>query len=171
MADGEQLPHIDALRYDVHLMAADPIRMGELCARAGAYSIVAQTEAFNGEQDARVALDLWRHAGAREVGVSVLLDTPLSKIAPLADTIDIIQVMSIAQIGFQKQAFETRAVEHVRELHTRWPSVPIIVDGGVTEHNARTLVDAGASRLVMGSAIMTAASPHDAYRVACELVS
>jgi ribulose-phosphate 3-epimerase len=171
MAETRALPHLDTIRYDVHLMAADPGRMGSLFARAGASCIIGHIEAFADEEEVRATLAEWRASGAVEVGLTLLLDTPLSKLDAVADAIDVVQVMSIAKVGFQKQAFQERAIERVREIHARWPSVAIVVDGGVSNANVQALVNAGATRLVMGSAIMTASSPSDAYHAASNIVS
>jgi ribulose-phosphate 3-epimerase len=65
--------------------------------------------------------------------------------------------------GFGGQQFIPRSLEKVREARAmialRNPSCLIEVDGGVGEHNARELIEAGADVLVMGSAIFGAADP------------
>ena len=55
------------------------------------------------------------------------------------------------------------ALERIAELASL-VDVPIQVDGGVGEDNARAVREAGASLLVAGSAVFADASPADAYR-------
>lgn len=99
------------------------------------------------------ALQDYRGDGGVEVGLGIALDTPIAKLDSLAPLGDFIQTMGIAVLGHQGEPFDPRALARVRELRERFPSHPISVDGGVEIDNARALVEAGASRLVAGSAI------------------
>ena len=47
----------------------------------------------------------------------------------------------------------------VRIFHTRHPEIPIQVDGGISLQNAKKLLAAGASNLVVGSGILKAKDP------------
>ncbi|HEU0080414.1 MAG TPA: hypothetical protein VFQ72_00095 [Candidatus Paceibacterota bacterium] len=76
-----------------------------------------------------------------------------ASIAPVAAGIHFVQVMGIQNIGYQGQDFDPRAVELVRALRAAYPDMPIAVDGGVDVDNGRELVNAGATRLVVGSAL------------------
>jgi ribulose-phosphate 3-epimerase len=50
-------------------------------------------------------------------------------------------------------------VARVRETKKKYPHAVVAVDGGVSLANARQLMDAGANRLVVGSAIFGALRP------------
>lgn len=169
-AQTHRLPHLDTLLYEVHLMVADPERIGELFARAGASCVIAHIEAFENIEAARHALQAWRAAGCREVGLTILLDTSLSKIESLVSDISVLQVMSIAHVGFQKQSFQEQSIDRVREIHERYPDLRISVDGGVSHANVAQLSSAGATRLVVGSAIMSTAHPEESYAQLMSLV-
>ena len=71
--------------------------------------------------------------------------------------------MSVATIGAQGAAFDTRAIDHVRDTHTMYPSVEVAVDGGVSENNIKNLVAVGARRFYVGASIMHADNPVDSY--------
>jgi ribulose-phosphate 3-epimerase len=90
-----------------------------------------------------------------KIGLGVSLDDDLSKVAQLLESLefDFVQVMGITQIGFGGQQLDARALEVVASLHKLYPKLEISVDGGVKLHNAVKLTDAGATRLVAGSAL------------------
>ena len=148
---------------EVHLMTENPKELGELFAHAGAKRIVAHLEAFPSGEEARQALSAWREAGALEVGVALLVTTPISKLESIADSIDVVQLMSIAEIGHQGKAFDERALSRVEEVHAAYPDMMVAVDGGVSEATVESLVRAGANRLVVGSAIRNAKRPAAMY--------
>jgi pentose-5-phosphate-3-epimerase len=52
----------------------------------------------------------------------------------------------------------------IKQLRTVYPDLPLQVDGAVTLERVETLVEAGANRFVVGSAIVHAQSPGDAYK-------
>ncbi|HLP44111.1 MAG TPA: hypothetical protein VK145_02425, partial [Candidatus Nanoarchaeia archaeon] len=88
-----------------------------------------------------------------EIGVALNPDTSIDALEPLMNHIDFVQFMGIAKIGYQGQPFENRVLEKITTLRARHPKVTISVDGGVNVETAPMLIDAGANRLVIGSAI------------------
>ena len=160
---GEGLPCADTLTYEVHIMAEEPQDVGTWLARANVARIIGHVEAFADASEVRGALDAWRSAGAAEVGLALLLDTPLPVIEALIDACDVVQVMSIARLGYQGAPFESRVFDRIAELHAGRPDLVIEVDGGVSESNIAELVRAGASRFGVGSAIMKTDDPKAAY--------
>tara|TARA_B100000745_G_scaffold209345_1_gene138443 strand:+ start:17418 stop:18128 length:711 start_codon:yes stop_codon:yes gene_type:complete len=157
--DTQQLPHTDSIQFAAHLMVQHPQEVGLRFIHAGVQRVVAQIEGFRTGEVARVC-DEWKLAGA-EVMLSIMLDTPLDQVTDFveAGVVDAVQVMSIAQIGYQGRAFDERALIRIRELRERYADVIIAVDGGVGEHNLKRLFDAGATVFGVGSAIMKADDP------------
>jgi ribulose-phosphate 3-epimerase len=162
-AAGEKLAHSERVYYEAHLMVQEPIPLGTLLARAGCRRIMPHIESFSDEVEARAAFAAWRAAGAEEVGLSLLIDTPLERVDELVDECAVVQLMSIGRIGAQGQPFDDRALSRVEELHAKYPMLLVAVDGGISESNVEILVRAGANRLCVGSAISRAPSPADAY--------
>ncbi len=163
MASSKSLPVAKRLDYEVHLMVDDPERIGELLARAGAKRIIAHVEAFDDIALAREAFALWKGAGAHEVGLALLIDTPLLQLQEIVAECAVVQVMSIAVLGAQGASYDIRAIPRIQELHQQYPDILIAVDGGVNESNIAELVRAGARRFGVGSAISKAADPKAAY--------
>jgi ribulose-phosphate 3-epimerase len=87
------------------------------------------------------------------VGLVLKLETPIEKIEPFIKEIDVIQFMSIAQIGSYGELFDEKVLEKIRQLRGRYPNVTISVDGGVTLEMGKKAIEAGASQLVVGSGI------------------
>lgn len=148
---------------EVHLMTQEAKELGELFAHAGVKRIIGHLEAFPSGDEARRALSAWREAGALEVGIALLVTTPIAKLESIADSIDVVQLMSIAEIGHQGKAFDERALSRVEEVHAAFPDMMVAVDGGVSEATVESLVRAGANRLIVGSAIRSSKRPGAAY--------
>jgi ribulose-phosphate 3-epimerase len=159
----ELLPAAAELFYEAHLMVLKPHDIGVLLAGVGCRRILAHVETLSDAETAKAMFDAWKAAGAKEVGLAILIDTPLQNIAPYVEMCDAVQIMSIARIGAQGEAFDDRALSRVEELHARYPSLMVAVDGGVSEANIEELVRAGANRLCVGSAIAKSDNAKSAY--------
>jgi ribulose-phosphate 3-epimerase len=70
--------------------------------------------------------------------------------------------MGIDTIGFQHQPFDAKVIDKIKEVRAAYPEIPISVDGGVSLENGSALLEAGANRLVVGSAIFEADNYVDA---------
>ncbi|MBI3074809.1 MAG: hypothetical protein HYY92_01160 [Parcubacteria group bacterium] len=89
----------------------------------------------------------------REIGIAIDLETPNESLDPWMRDADFVQFMGIAKIGYQGQPFDERVIQKVKEFREKYPDVTISVDGGVSLETASRLIEAGANRLVAGSAI------------------
>ena len=160
---GAKLPFAERIGYEAHLMVREPRELGTLFAKIGCIRILPHIETLTGAADAQVMFDEWKAAGAKEVGVSLLIDTPLTDIDEYADMLDVVQLMSIAKVGAQGQPFDERILSRIEELHAMYPELMVAVDGGVAESNVEELTRAGANRLCVGSGISKSEDPAAAY--------
>ncbi|MEK7552679.1 MAG: HisA/HisF-related TIM barrel protein, partial [Patescibacteria group bacterium] len=94
-----------------------------------------------------------------EPGLVFNLTTPLEQFEKLLERVRTVQLMAINEIGAQGHPFNEQVFEKIKVLRTIAPNVKIQVDGGVTFDNAEQLIDSGADRLVVGSAIWRADDP------------
>ncbi|MBI5457468.1 hypothetical protein HY971_01960 [Candidatus Kaiserbacteria bacterium] len=164
LADGSlQPPFVRDINYETHMMVEEPGELGLRLAQAGIQRIIGHVEAFADEKEILEALGAWRSAGAREVGLAILLDTPLPVLEPMIPACDVVQVMSIATLGKQGAPYDIRAIARIGELHSKYPTLTISVDGGVSMKNIAELTRAGARRFGVGSAITKAENPKVAY--------
>ena len=141
-----------SLTFDCHLMIVEPERYVEQFRKAGADIITFHLEAT---PHAQRLLTYIRSLGAK-AGISICPQTPVAMLEDLMDDIDLILVMSVNP-GFGGQKFIPHALEKIRQtralVERTGARCEIEVDGGVTLENARSIADAGADVLVIGSAI------------------
>ena len=86
-------------------------------------------------------------------GVAIDTKTPVSQIADLVPHISFVQCMGIARDGRQGEPFDDRVISHIQEIKKLYPKLIISVDGAVSKETAPKLIKAGATRLVIGSAL------------------
>lgn len=153
LSEAEGLPMWEDFDFEVDIMAEASREAALEWVRAGASRIVIHIESPD-DRGALEALQEFREVEAAiEVGLAISLDTPIEKLDSLAHLGSFIQVMGIAHIGRQGEPFDDRAIMRIRELRQKYPTHVLSVDGGVRAENAQALVEAGATRLVAGSAI------------------
>lgn len=156
VAEEEGMPRWEDINFEVDLMVSDPESVVSKWVSAGASRIIVHVETMkNSIEDFQAIRDAVPE-GLIELGLAINTTTPLSVIEPYLDRIDFVQCMGIARIGFQGEVFDERVIENVRALRAKYPELPISIDGSVNFDTARSLVDAGATRLVAGSVILEA---------------
>lgn len=87
-----------------------------------------------------------------EVGVVLNLETPIDVVEPFVEELDAVQFMSIVP-GKQGQPFHDEVLDKIRSFREKYPHMPISVDGHVDEDTLPKLLEAGANRFGIGSAI------------------
>ena len=103
--------------------------------------------------------------GRVPIGVSLTLDTPDDTVALAARHTDVIQCMGweFSHLGRQGEPLDTRVFEKIKGLREKYPSHMIAIDGGVTFQNAAKLLEAGADKLVIGSALWKGGNVHENF--------
>jgi ribulose-phosphate 3-epimerase len=134
---------------DCHLMVENPERHIPQVAAAGGDSVTFHVEACD---DVPAVLALAREHGLG-VGVAFNPDTDVEEAVEAAADADLALCMSIHP-GYSGQEFMPEALERLRELRRLLPEdVFVQVDGGISQENVRAAYEAGATLLVVGSAI------------------
>lgn len=94
-----------------------------------------------------------------ETGLAINPETPIEEVKHHLAMLDSLLVMGVHP-GKSGQSFLGESVlEKIRELHQRYPKLPIGCDGGITPALAPSLIEAGCSRLVVASSIWGAPDP------------
>jgi ribulose-phosphate 3-epimerase len=96
------------------------------------------------------------------VGVALLSTATTEDLKPFEGLFDFVQVMGIERVGFQGQPFSSQSLSLVQKVRETYPELPVQVDGAVSMENVRALCDAGATELVVGSAVFSAENSHEA---------
>ncbi|NRT13825.1 ribulose-phosphate 3-epimerase [Flavobacterium sp. 28A] len=143
---------------DVHLMIIDPDRYIKTFAELGANILSVHYEACTHLHRTLQAIK----AEGMKAGVAINPHTNIDLLEDVINDIDLVCIMSVNP-GFGGQSFieNTYAkVQKLKALITKKGATTLIeVDGGVTNKNAKQLVEAGADVLVAGSYVFGAADP------------
>ena len=143
---------------DVHLMIVDPDRYIDTFAKLGSNHLTVHYEACT---HLHRTLQAIKAAGIK-AGVALNPHTPVSLLKDVINDIDQVLIMSVNP-GFGGQSFIDNTYKKIRELKeiimTHNANTLIEIDGGVTNKNAKELIDCGADILVAGSYIFKSEDP------------
>lgn len=158
------MPVLDAISkhakktIDVHLMIVDPDRYIKTFADLGANILTVHFEACTHLHRTLQAIK----AEGMKAGVALNPHTNVSVLEDVIGDIDLVCMMSVNP-GFGGQSFIENTyvkVEKLKELIIRKNArTQIEIDGGVTDKNAKQLVQSGADVLVAGSFVFKAENP------------
>jgi ribulose-phosphate 3-epimerase len=155
-------PVIEAIRkrtrlpLDLHLMVGNADAYLETYVRAGGNSLTVHVEA---SPHLHRTLARIRDLGAR-AGVALNPGTPTTALDYVLDAADLVLIMSVNP-GFGGQDFIPATYAKLVDLRNRLGERPldVSIDGGVKLEHCRPLALRGATTLVAGSAIFSAADP------------
>ncbi len=155
LEEEEGLPYWEDLDFEFDLMVKDAIKLFDFFVRLGARRLIFHLEAEN-EKDLKDFIDSIDPYTREtlEIGIAINTNTLIEKIFPFINSIDFVQCMGIAHIGYQGESFDERVIGQIKDLKYKYPDIIISIDGSVNEETAPLLVEAGANRLVVGSALM-----------------
>jgi len=159
-------PIIQAVRgasnktFDAHLMVSNPDRLLETYQKAGADIITVHAEVC---EHLDRTLSQIRELGCK-AGVSLNPHTSEDCLRYVLDRVDLVLVMSVNP-GFGGQSFIPTVVDKIARIRDMLGGrdVDIEVDGGITPETAPSVVAAGATALVAGSAVFKGGSV-ESYR-------
>lgn len=143
---------------DVHLMIVDPDRYLKTFADLGTNNLTVHYEACTHLHRTLQAIK----AEGMQTGVALNPHTNVSHLEDTIHDIDVVCLMSVNP-GFGGQSFIENTYEKVKQLktliHKKGAATKIEIDGGVTDNNAKQLVNAGADILVAGSFVFSGKNP------------
>lgn len=143
---------------DVHLMIIDPDRYIKTFADLGSNMLTVHYEACTHLHRTLQAIK----ATGMQAGVALNPHTPVHLLKDVIQDIDLVCVMSVNP-GFGGQSFIENTFNKVAELKelilSKNAKTLIEIDGGVTDKNAKQLVETGADVLVAGSYVFKSENP------------
>jgi len=156
----EGLPFWEDFHFEVDLMVGNPDSVFRDWISAGVLRVIVHHESFGSGEEVSSFVDKFKaEYGSNEslvnteIVVAINIDTPNDALGPLLSKIDAVQLMGIATIGKQGEPFDERVLKKISDLRGTNSDIVISVDGGVSLESAPSLIEAGATRLVAGSAI------------------
>ena len=148
---------------DVHLMIVEPERYIDTFADLGSDVLTVHYEAST---HLNKTLDSIRVKGMK-AGVALNPHTPVNLLEPIINDIDVVCIMSVNP-GFGGQRFIETTYQKVSKLRgiieENNATTLIEIDGGVTDQNAKRLVESGADVLVAGSFVFSSEKPQETIR-------
>lgn len=153
---GSALVHSISSRFqivtDVHLMIEKPLLYVDSFLKAGADALTFHIETVTNEE--AIALIHKLKAADVQVGISLKPQTPVERLLPYLNHVDLVLVMSV-EPGFGGQKFIPSALEKIKYLdtyrRTHQLSYFIEVDGGIDDQTGPLCHQAGVDILVAGS--------------------
>jgi ribulose-phosphate 3-epimerase len=140
---------ITKLPINAHLMIENPFAYADDFINAGADIITVHIETVSRPELKSKSLKL--KSKKVRLGISLNPPTPLEKIIPVLDLVDLVLVMTVNP-GFGGQAFISSVLGKIKRLREVFPG-DIEVDGGVSDKNASSIIEAGANILAAGTYI------------------
>jgi ribulose-phosphate 3-epimerase len=164
----EQILKKSPHKCDAHFMVTNPEFHGETLKGLGIHNFTFHYEATLDS----LSLIKELKKSYPSVGISIKPGTPVHKLTDdVLKAVDLVLVMSV-EPGFGGQSFMPSAYDKIRELKSRRENLnthfQIQVDGGVSDKNAKELIEAGADNLVAGSYVFK--NKKEDYRKAIELI-
>ncbi|SEL06688.1 ribulose-phosphate 3-epimerase [Aquimarina amphilecti] len=155
---------------DVHLMIVDPDRYIKTFADLGSNILTVHYEACTHLHRTLQAIK----AEGMKAGVAINPHTNVSLLEDTIKDIDLVCIMSVNP-GFGGQSFienTYKKIKQLKEIIDRNSANTVIeIDGGVTNKNAKQLVEAGADVLVAGSYVFKSEDPIQTIAGLKEMIS
>ncbi len=146
---------------DVHLMITDPWRYGDAFLDAGADWLTFHIE-VESHGDVSALLQRIKARGCK-VGLSVQPDTPVERLRPYVQQLDLVLLMSVFA-GFGGQKFMAEVLPKVAGLRAMGFQGEVSMDGGIAATTIGASAAAGTNVFVAGTAVF--GSPDRAGRIA-----
>jgi len=154
---------------DVHLMIIDPDRYIKTFADLGTNILSVHYEACTHLHRTLQAIKV----EGMQAGVALNPHTNVSLLEDTIQDIDLVCLMSVNP-GFGGQSFIESTYNKIKQLRkiieAKGASTKIEIDGGVTNKNAKQLIDAGADVLVAGSYVFGSENPTETIKGLKELI-
>src|SRR3989344_2815322 len=140
------------LVVDTQLMISEPWKYISDFAKAGSDIIIVHAETMKDNNQFKKVLKQIQDAGAK-AGAAINPPTPLKKLVPVLDSIDMALIMSVNP-GFGGQGFMPEVLPKISELRKIMEKENYIfdleVDGGIKLGNVKKVLKAGADTIVVG---------------------
>jgi len=154
------LPFWDEMDYEVDLLIAEPEKEIDRWIQAGVAVAIVHVETT---EEIQVIIKKLQEVHA-EVGLGIKPSTSNDELYRYIDLVDFVQCMGNDQIGYHGVSLDESVYEKINHIRARYPDLPIAVDIGVNIETAPKLIEAGATKLVSGSAIFASENINEAIR-------
>lgn len=152
------------LTLEAHLMTEDPEQYLNTLYTLGFKRVAVHIQALT---NADTIIEAAHELGL-EIGFALNPDVAVDHIEPYTDRLDFVLFLTVVpgEQGhpFEKEVLTKVHLEHLHHIKRDHKELIIEVDGGVNEVNLKQVINAGAERIVVGSAIWQSLDPEKTYR-------
>lgn len=149
------LPFWDEFDFEFDLMVANAVENFDIYMKLGPKRMIFHLEAMGNLEDFRnflEGIDLYTRDNV-QIGLAFKPSMLLENVFPLIAFVDFIQCMGNDKISVSGTSLDEKIYDKIKLLRKKYPELPIEIDIGVNEQTAPLLVEAGATKLVTGSAL------------------
>lgn len=143
---------------DIHLMYQRPMDHLKQLIKLKPHLVVIHNEAE--VHHMHFAAEL--HKADIKVGLAILKDTPIENAYQIMHSFDQILIFS-GNLGYHGGEADLAILDKVHKTREHHPEVEIAWDGGISDQNARQLLEGGVDVLNVGGFIQKSADPAGAY--------
>lgn len=161
MREEEGLPFWQEFDYELDLMVMNAVEEFDTYMRLGPKRIIFHLSAQKNIEEFEnflEGLDMYTRENA-ELGLAFKPNDDLDTVVRLAGKVDFLHAMGSDKVGYQGEPFHEKALENIKFLKEKLSGSVISVDIGVNLENAEEILNAGADRLTIGSAIWKSVDP------------
>jgi len=154
----EGMPFWEDIDFELDLLVFDAVENFDIYTKLGAKKVIFHLEAVGDLKEFKnflEGIDLYIRDSI-QIGLAINPATPTEQIFPLISSLDFVQCMGNDKIGYQGIELDEQIYKKVKILREKYPDLPIAIDIGVNEETASVLIEAGATKLIIGSAIFNA---------------
>lgn len=163
LAGREAPPLWEEFDFEFDIMLPQPEAEVARCIELGASRVVVHASVATAGEALQFLQPYRSGDYAVAVGVALSSTAAPDELKRFEGLYDYVQVMGIERVGSQGQPFDARVLDTIKNLRASYPNLVIQVDGAAATH-PQELVEAGASRLVVGSAVINAPNPKEALK-------
>ncbi len=157
----EGMPYWNDLDFEFDLMVSDAVEKFDTYMKLGPKRMIFHLSAQKSVEEFEnflESIDMYVRDNT-EIGLAFKPDDDLNLVSRLSHKVDFLHCMGSNHIGIQGEKFSDKALENIKSLKKELPGIVISVDIGITLQNAEVILEAGADRLCVGSAIWKSSDP------------
>lgn len=143
---------------DIHLMYQRPMESMDILIKLKPHMVIIHNEAD--VHHMHFAAELHKHG--IKAGLALLKDTPVEWAEQIMHSFDHLLIFS-GHLGYHGGKADLTLLDKVKKAKAHHPEVEVSWDGGISDENARALVDGGVDVLNVGGFIQKSEKPVDAY--------
>lgn len=157
----EGMPYWQEFDFELDLMVMDVVENFDIYMKLGPKRMIFHLSAQRDLEEFEhflEGMDMYIRDNV-EIGLAFKPSDDLAVVTRLSQYVDFLHCMGSDKIGFQGEPFSSKALDNIKLLKEKLPGIVISVDIGVNLDNAEKILEAGAERLTVGSAIWKSGDP------------